>query len=247
MQQRSPISIYPPNADSWAHSGWDEDYPQLDQETPPPPTTANTGANTVAGTVASTVAGTVASTVADEHRRKPSIVQRASRWWTTMTSLQLRGFIVAMTILVGISTVSVIANYWILHANGQSPIEQRALTSDDTNGDTHFDGMSSFTPSTITLTTTVNAGTDTGTDTGLSSGGKKVTGGAPGVSSGGLVNINTASLTQLEELPGVGPATAQSIVEYRTANGAFSSVEELTAVNGIGQGKLAKIRGHATV
>ena len=104
MQQRSPISIYPPNADSWAHSGWDEDYPQLDQETPPPPTTANTGANTVAGTVASTVAGTVASTVADEHRRKPSIVQRASRWWTTMTSLQLRGFIVAMTILVGIST-----------------------------------------------------------------------------------------------------------------------------------------------
>ena len=101
MQQRSPISIYPPNADSWAHSGWDEDYPQLDQETPPPPTTANTGANTVAGTVASTVAGTVASTVAgtvastvaDEHRRKPSIVQRASRWWTTMTSLQLRGFI----------------------------------------------------------------------------------------------------------------------------------------------------------
>lgn len=239
MQQRSPISIYPPNADSWAHSGWDEDYPQLDQETPPPPTTANTGANTVAGTVA--------NTVADEHRRKPSIVQRASRWWTTMTSLQLRGFIVAMTILVGISTVSVIANYWILHANGQSPIEQRALTSDDTNGDTHFDGMSSFTPSTITLTTTVNAGTDTGTDTGLSSGGKKVTGGAPGVSSGGLVNINTASLTQLEELPGVGPATAQSIVEYRTANGAFSSVEELTAVDGIGQGKLAKIRGHATV
>ena len=48
MQQRSPISIYPPNADSWAHSGWDEDYPQLDQETPPPPTTANTGAALVA-------------------------------------------------------------------------------------------------------------------------------------------------------------------------------------------------------
>lgn len=45
----------------------------------------------------------------------------------------------------------------------------------------------------------------------------------------------------------MGPATAQSIVEYRTANGAFSSVEELTAVDGIGQGKLAKIRGHATV
>ena len=39
----------------------------------------------------------------------------------------------------------------------------------------------------------------------------------------------------------------RSIVEYRTANGAFSSVEELTAVDGIGQGKLAKIRGHATV
>ncbi|MDY2978921.1 MAG: helix-hairpin-helix domain-containing protein [Lawsonella sp.] len=61
------------------------------------------------------------------------------------------------------------------------------------------------------------------------------------------MNINTASAAQLEELPGVGPATAQAIIDYRTTNGSFSSVEELTAVDGIGAGKLAKIRGHATV
>lgn len=57
-----------------------------------------------------------------------------------------------------------------------------------------------------------------------------------------IVNINTASASELEKLPGVGPATASKIVEYRTSKGPFSSVEELLAIKGIGVKKLEQIR-----
>ena len=63
----------------------------------------------------------------------------------------------------------------------------------------------------------------------------------------GLVNINTANATQLSQLPGVGPAIAQKIIDYRTANGPFTSVDDLTKVPGIGAAKLAQIKSHARV
>lgn len=63
----------------------------------------------------------------------------------------------------------------------------------------------------------------------------------------GLVNINTANATQLTQLPGVGPAIAQKIIDYRTANGSFTSVDDLTKVPGIGTAKLAQIKSHARV
>lgn len=63
----------------------------------------------------------------------------------------------------------------------------------------------------------------------------------------GLVNINTANATQLTQLPGVGPAIAQKIIDYRTANGSFTSVDDLTKVPGIGAAKLAQIKSHAHV
>lgn len=63
----------------------------------------------------------------------------------------------------------------------------------------------------------------------------------------GLVNINTANATQLTQLPGVGPAIAQKIIDYRTANGPFTSVDDLTKVPGIGTAKLAQIKSHARV
>lgn len=63
----------------------------------------------------------------------------------------------------------------------------------------------------------------------------------------GLVNINTANATQLTQLPGVGPAIAQKIIDYRTANGSFTSVDDLTKVPGIGAAKLAQIKSHARV
>ena len=58
----------------------------------------------------------------------------------------------------------------------------------------------------------------------------------------GTVNINTAGLDQLQKLPGIGPAMAQRILDYRTAHGRFQAVDELDEVKGIGPAKLAKMR-----
>lgn len=56
------------------------------------------------------------------------------------------------------------------------------------------------------------------------------------------VNLNTATLEQLDTLAGVGPATAQKILDYREQHGGFSSVDELDRVPGIGPGRLAALR-----
>lgn len=72
---------------------------------------------------------------------------------------------------------------------------------------------------------------------------------APGAAGapGGLVNVNTASATELEALPGIGEVIAQRIVDHRTANGPFASVEELLEVSGIGEAILGSIRELVTV
>jgi competence protein ComEA len=57
-----------------------------------------------------------------------------------------------------------------------------------------------------------------------------------------LVNINTATSEELQGLPGVGEATAQAIIEERTANGPFATIEDLMRVSGIGEKKFAKLR-----
>ena len=58
----------------------------------------------------------------------------------------------------------------------------------------------------------------------------------------GPVHLNSATLEQLDALPGVGPVTAQKIVDYRTKHGGFGSVDELDAVPGIGPARLADLR-----
>lgn len=64
---------------------------------------------------------------------------------------------------------------------------------------------------------------------------------------GQLVNINTATLEGLEALPGVGPVTAQKILDWRTAHGSFSSVDELLEVDGIGEKTLADMAPYVTL
>ena len=61
-------------------------------------------------------------------------------------------------------------------------------------------------------------------------------------SASGVVNINRASVTELDSLPGVGPSTAQAIVDYRSANGPFGSPEDLLNVKGIGPAKFEAMR-----
>jgi competence protein ComEA len=67
-------------------------------------------------------------------------------------------------------------------------------------------------------------------------------GGEPGSASSGPVQLSTATLEQLDALPGVGPVTAQKILDYRAQHGAFRSVDELDAVPGIGPARLDQLR-----
>lgn len=61
------------------------------------------------------------------------------------------------------------------------------------------------------------------------------------------ININAATAPELEQLPGIGPALAQNIVDYREAHGPFLELEDLLAVSGIGEAKLQQIRDLITL
>jgi competence protein ComEA len=61
------------------------------------------------------------------------------------------------------------------------------------------------------------------------------------------VNLNTATAEQLDTLPGIGPVTAQAILDWRTENGSFTSVDELLEVSGIGDATLADIAPYVYV
>ena len=62
-----------------------------------------------------------------------------------------------------------------------------------------------------------------------------------------VVNINTATQTELETLPGIGPSLALKIINYRKANGKFSSIDEIKQVSGIGESKFEKIKKYITI
>ena len=66
-------------------------------------------------------------------------------------------------------------------------------------------------------------------------------------SSAELININFASQSELESLPGIGPTTAKKIIDYREANGPFVSTEDIVNVSGIGPGTYERIKDLITV
>ena len=61
------------------------------------------------------------------------------------------------------------------------------------------------------------------------------------------VNINTANSEELQQVPGIGPATAQKILQMRKSYGAFKSVDDLLAIRGLGEKRLDKMRRYLTV
>lgn len=72
-------------------------------------------------------------------------------------------------------------------------------------------------------------------------------GGDGGPAAGGLVNLNTATLAQLDALPGVGPVLAQRILDHRARHGEFRGVGDLRQVEGIGESKYAQLKDLVTV
>ena len=72
-------------------------------------------------------------------------------------------------------------------------------------------------------------------------------GGSAAAPAGAPVNINTASLEELDALDGVGPATAQKIIDYRVASGPFKTIDDIKNVSGIGDAKFAAMKDSITV
>ncbi|NTU64791.1 MAG: hypothetical protein HGB05_15685, partial [Chloroflexi bacterium] len=71
-------------------------------------------------------------------------------------------------------------------------------------------------------------------------------GSAPGAAAQ-KININTASVEELDKLPGIGPSIANAIIDYRTTNGPFKQIEDINAVKGIGDALFEKIKDQITV
>jgi competence protein ComEA len=70
---------------------------------------------------------------------------------------------------------------------------------------------------------------------------------APAPASTEKININSASVEQLQSLPGIGPAIAKAIIEHRTKAGKFNRIEEIMKVKGIGEKKFQKIKDRLTL
>ena len=77
--------------------------------------------------------------------------------------------------------------------------------------------------------------------------GSRPCGVGPDAAAGGKINLNTATLAELDSLPGVGPVLAQRILDHRTAKGGFKSVGDLRNVDGIGASRYEDLKDLVTV
>jgi competence protein ComEA len=104
------------------------------------------------------------------------------------------------------------------------------------------DGVQIFVPTRIAAAGAGGSGAGNGADTGSAPGVAGVGAAAgPGVA-GRKLSLATATAEELDELPGVGPVTAQKILDYRSQHGAFRSIEDLDAVPGIGPARIEQLR-----
>jgi competence protein ComEA len=85
-------------------------------------------------------------------------------------------------------------------------------------------------------------GTPAGAPAGVPPAAGDASAGAGGSGTSSVVDLNTATLEQLETLPGVGPVLGQNILDWRDAHGHFASVDQLRDVSGIGDVRLAQLR-----
>lgn len=146
-----------------------------------------------------------------------------------MTELQLRGFIMAVSMVAAISLLGLIGQYWLSNAG------MKSSPSLGVSASTSYERVT-------TTVTTVNDASEASADSTSSAEASSTS-----ATTNGKININKASASELEQLPGVGPATAAAIVTFRETNGNFQSVDELLAVDGIGNGKLSKMRDRVTI
>ena len=75
----------------------------------------------------------------------------------------------------------------------------------------------------------------------------KKSGASKGKITSGTININTATVAQLEQLPGIGAVMAARIFAYRTAHGAFATIDDLTKVSGMGKSKFANLKNFVRI
>lgn len=71
--------------------------------------------------------------------------------------------------------------------------------------------------------------------------------GSPEIDNAGKIDLNTATLQQLQLLPGIGPAMAQRILDYRDAAGGFETIQDITNVSGIGEMTFEKLKNYIKV
>ena len=130
--------------------------------------------------------------------------------------------------------------------------KQTTLNETETNTGKTNNGGASSNGGTSSTSTTNNGGTTINGSTSItgatSNGGTSITGtSGNNMKKQGKVNINTASQTELETLPGIGPSTALKILNYRKEKGKFKKIEDIKEVSGIGDSKYNKIKDLITI